>query len=87
MPLNLYRISQGVNGSYDTYDSAIVCAATPEDAQYMSPMTGERITFPIIRKGSIDSTWAHPDKVEVEYIGVAADHMVAGVVLSSYNAG
>lgn len=33
----LYLISQSVNEGYDTYDSAVVCAATEDDAKHIHP--------------------------------------------------
>ena len=37
--MNLYLLTQDVNNSYDTYDSAIVCADDEEDARFISPDT------------------------------------------------
>lgn len=35
--LNLYLISQTVNNGYDTYDSAVVAAASEEEARLIYP--------------------------------------------------
>jgi hypothetical protein len=96
--LHLYKISQHVNNTWDTYDSAVVVAATPEEARLIHPKQ--------IRKRSVwtadlstwweldedgypkDDSWAHPDKVEVELVGEAAPHLTAGtVVCASFKAG
>ena len=72
--MNLYLISQSVNYDYDTYDSAVVCAATPEAARLIIPC-------------SIES-WASPDNVDVDFIGIAtADIPENSIICSSFNAG
>lgn len=76
--MNIYKISQTVNNSYDTYDSAIVIAKTKEDARQISP-DGWGGTFP---------TWAYmPRAVQVECVGKALKGSVTGIVLASYRAG
>ncbi len=35
--MNLYLISQNVNGDYDTYDSAVVAAPNEHYAKHMHP--------------------------------------------------
>ncbi len=37
MQINLYRISQDVNTGYDTYDSAVVAASSPNKARIIHP--------------------------------------------------
>lgn len=79
LEMNLYRISQEENINYETYDSAIVCAASEEDARNITPsLSGDwKMSY-----------WASsPEKVKVELIGVALNDMKAGVVLASFNAG
>jgi len=72
--MNLYLISQSVNNDYDTYDSAVVCAATREAARLISP-------------GSIES-WASPDNVDVDFIGTADIGIPENsIVCSSFNGG
>ena len=82
--MKLWKISQMDNDSYDTYDRAIVVAATEEEARVILP--DEHVKW---GKDDEYSSWAHSsEKVMVEYIGEAASHLKAGtVVLASFNAG
>ncbi len=72
--MNLYKISQTANDDYDTYDSAVVVAASVEEAQRMRPN---------------DSTygWADWTNVRVQYLGVADQSLVKGTICASFNAG
>ncbi len=73
----LYRIWQIKNSGYDTYDSAIVCAETEEEAKNT-------------KVGSVDGyygTWVKPEDVHVEEIGIAKDNVKKGIILASFNAG
>ena len=83
--MKLYRISQPEeNVSYDTFDSAIVAAESEVEAAVMHP-NGYK-TIPI--EGYVSGCWVNdPNQVSVEFIGVAKEGTVAGVILSSYNAG
>jgi len=71
--LFIYRIWQTVNNNYDTYDSAVVCAATEEEARRSD--VGEL------------RSWCKLEDVQVELIGVAKPDLYRGVILCSYNAG
>ena len=76
--LKLWLISQEENTGWDTYDSAVVAAKTAEEARLINP-EGEWGTYP---------TWySSPDKVHVEYLGIATEGVEPGIVLSSFNAG
>jgi hypothetical protein len=77
--MKLYRISQTSNRGYDTYDSAIVCAKSEDEARHTHPGAGW---------GELSATWCNsPDQVTVELIGTAAPGTRQGVVLASFNAG
>lgn len=82
--LHLYRISQTVRRGYDTFDSAVVCAESKEEA---------RRTHPSYLVGPDDSwkyegSWATcPEEVCVQLIGIAAPYVIKGVVCASFNAG
>ncbi len=80
--MKLWLISQGVNNSYDTYDAAVVCAATEDEARHTCPGPGA-----ISSIGNLWIGWCDPEYVRVEYLGEARDRMPAGVVLASFNAG
>jgi len=78
--MNLYKISQTENNGYDTFDSAIVCAASEGDAKTINPDGREW--------GDEWSFWCKsPDDVTVELLGTALDGATRGVVLGSFNAG
>lgn len=80
MKLYLYRISQSVVSGYDTYDSAVVCAANEDEARSIHP-------------GGFDVSWGsgswplNTNKVKVDLIGLAFDHVEPGVICASFNAG
>jgi hypothetical protein len=77
--MKLYRISQDENNHYDTFDSAVVCAADEEAARMTHPGTGWGRRF---------LSWcAEPSGVKVEYIGEAVPGLPVGVVCASFNAG
>jgi len=77
--MNLYLISQEANDGYDTYDSAIVCASSFDEAREINPSG---------HWGRGYSGWcATPSQVTVVKIGTADDGVDPGVVLASFNAG
>lgn len=79
--MNLYKISQGVNLEYDTFDSAVVCQENEEAARRTHP-SGKRegCWLP-------NGDWCEPEKVKVEYLGVAAPGTKPGVVVARNNSG
>ena len=85
--MNLYRISQSENRNYDTYDSAVVAADSPEDAQGIHPGDyGEGEWTPAYH--GQQGTWVwDKSKVTVELIGMADPSIKRGVILASFNAG
>lgn len=81
--MNLYHISQNINNSYDTYDSAIVAAATEEEARKIHP-SGDNNDW----DGPYGHVWCtYTSDVTVKLIGTAAPSVTKGVVLASFNAG
>jgi len=80
--MKLWKISQNVNNGYDTYDSAIVAAATKNDAKTICPDSD-------ICQDSVSpyDSWCSIQDVEVKYLGNAAKNVKRGVVLASYRAG
>lgn len=94
--MNLYLISQTVNSSYDTYDSAVVAAENEHDAARMNPNPtyewrddgGWHYLYSdgTARAEGSDRAWADPSQVDVRLIGIAADD-VTGVICASFNAG
>jgi hypothetical protein len=96
--LNLYLISQNVNDGWDTYDSAVVAAASEEEARLIYPnnwgednirWNGSRWLW-YIKDGRVldysGSTWTSPDNVSVEFLAAGYEGP-AGTVLGSFNAG
>ena len=76
--LKLWLISQNERKGWDTFDSAVVVAKTAEEARLTNP-DGEWSKY---------SAWcSSPDKVHVEYLGIATEGVEPGIVLSSFNAG
>lgn len=78
--MNLYLIAQDENTGYDTYDSAVVCAESEDDARQIHPFfrNPEWDTF---------SWCSSPEHVEVKFLGVADPSIQRGVICASYNAG
>lgn len=101
--MNLYKISQTINGGYDTFSSAIVAAPTKDRAKVIHP-TG-LIWNEASKADRLDDEgnprdgweygsphsypdWANdPSEVRVRLIGTACDGTVEGVILASFHAG
>lgn len=94
--MKIYLLTQTGNSGYDTYDSCVVVARSPEEARLMHPR-GDRAWDGHIwayTDGTPSSAWAseagwawHPDNVTVEEIGVTLAHTAPKVVCASFNAG
>lgn len=82
MKLYLYKISQEVNTSYDTYDSAVVCAENAEDAVKIHPSGMPDWDG----KGDNFGPWCNKEDVNFELIGIACAGMKRGVICASFNA-
>ena len=77
--MNLYLIERPDKADWDEYVSAIVCAATPEEAQHTHPSGhGESVICP---------TWVKPEVVKVTFLGIAHESIKAGVICASLKAG
>lgn len=95
--LKIYLLTQKQNRGWDTYDSCVVVAASPEEARLMHPR-GDRSwngngwaytdgTDPSTWRAS-EAGWAwHPDNVKAEEIGVTLADTAPKVVCASFNAG
>lgn len=81
--MKLYLISQSENNDYDTYDSAVVAAESPEDARTIHPI--EPATHDDWGRWSAWVQFKDIDKIKVEYLGETKRER--GVVLASFNAG
>ena len=63
----LYKIWQEVNNDYDTYDSAVVCAESVEEARNIDLGTDEQ--------------WVKHKDVKVKEIGIANDDEINDLLL------
>ena len=85
MNLKLYKISQDINNGYDTYDAAIVCASSEDEARHLHPRLGGLIAD---SRAHTLVTLSQINSVNVEYIGEASPNLDRPqVILASYNAG
>jgi len=88
--MNLYLISQNENCGYDTYDSALVIAASEEEAKTIHP-EGYRWENGKWRGGwAIDlagQSWCNPDHITVKIIGTPTTGKIGDIIISSFNAG
>lgn len=80
--MKLWLITQSANGSYDTYDSAVVAAETEAAARLTHPSD-----FVETWGGEATDDWAAATVVDVELVGDAKPGTAAGVILASFNAG
>lgn len=86
--MNLYLISQSANNDWDTYDSAIVCAASEEDAKSLHPGGhDEPVPTGSGERDAVHGTWTSRNNVKAQLVGAAAEGIERGVVLASFNAG
>lgn len=94
--MKLYLVSQEVNDDYDTYDSFVVCAESPEKATYINPggfhVWKDNDWYFKYSDGrlerEVDTSWCYPKDVQVKEIGEANDDIKQGEILcASFNAG
>ena len=95
--MNLYLISQSVNNDWDTYDGAVVAAASEEEARLIYPnnwgndirWNGSRWFWHLEDGKAYEysgSSWTSPDNVSVQFLAAGYEGP-AGTVLASFNAG
>jgi hypothetical protein len=72
--MKLWLISQDVN----TFDSAVVSAATEEEAREIKPYESTYYG---------EDTWCEAKDVKVQYLGEAKEGTQKGVICASFNAG
>ncbi len=88
--MNIYLITQDDNSGYDTFDSAVVIAPDEETARHTHPYgyTWKESGWYDGREiEKYNYTWITPDKVEVNFLGVAMRDLKPGIILASFNAG
>ena len=79
----LFLISQDVNGDYDAYDSAVVCATSTKEAQAMFPFNADE--FSAHNEHVRVRDWAPIEDVKVKFIGTTDKYKPGEVVISSLN--
>jgi hypothetical protein len=80
--MNLYLISQEENNEYDTYDSAVVCAESEEEARNINPSIFGWPTSVI----ACTAWCTDPAQVTVKYLGEAHTDIERGsIICSSFN--
>ncbi len=94
MALMLWHIERTGSAGYDTYDSAVVVAATADDARLCHPCgreykwDGRAWVADGPHGGWVDDSWTRPGNVVVTCVGTAAAGLEAGhIVCASFNAG
>lgn len=80
--MKLYLLSQNDNNDWDTFDSCLVCAESPEDALTIDP-SGRPF-----KEDENYSSWAKKkSSITCREIGIANEDQKRGVIISSFNAG
>ena len=85
--MNLYLISQTENNWYDTYDSAVVCAETAEQARMIHPDGKGEWDGMAEQRNQWKVTWCDAKHVKVQLIGKAAPVLLHTIICASFNAG
>lgn len=97
--MNIYKISQELNKGDDTYDAAVVIAASEDEARLIHPAHGTLLnaTYTLIEgvfyiklahwPHSVKSSdWCKVEDVQVEFIGNAGGkYTKPQVICNSYN--
>jgi hypothetical protein len=82
--VKLYHLSQNERTGYDTFSDMVVCAESEEEARNIHPSHWNDDPW----KEDMYGVWCKsPDRVEVKYLGEAADDLEKGVICSSFHAG
>jgi hypothetical protein len=87
MTLYLWLISQTVNNDWDTYASAVVCAASEEEARLMHPDGSSKWDDVESHWDYGRYSWADPSNIAVRMIGITDKGVEPGVICSDFNAG
>lgn len=92
--MNLYLITSKISVGYDAYDSAVVAAATVEDARIIHPGGGycyrkDLGGWTLRKEDCVGHTtgWVKPENVDVKLIGTTDPYREGDVILASFIAG
>ncbi len=78
MPYQLYLLYRKDPAPPGTYESAVVCASSVEEAKYIPLVSGAYFTE------SSYPTWVAPSEVLVRHLGAAGPSCQKGLILSSF---
>lgn len=86
--MNIYLLTQTISQGYDTHDSCVVIANSPEEAICIHPEEGCVWSELSRTQAWTSSSWARtPDQVNCTLVGVAELGSKESVVVASFNAG
>ena len=90
--MNIYLVSQDVNGGYDTHSAMVVIAASEEAARLMHPSMDEESYMKLDEiwwtpEKLQYSSWASPEQVTLKLLASDIGDVSSRVVLSSFHAG
>ena len=88
--MEIYKVSQTDNNSYDTYDSFVCYAEDKEQASKMLPDSKYATWYTPPKEGETygRGEWAiSPETVTVVHLGTTYDDVAPSVILASFNAG
>lgn len=89
--MNIYLITQHVHNDYDTYDSAVVYAASEEEARNIHPSGRNECWVKEQDSSYWIGSWCRPEDVVVLLLStnVLATHeeQIKQIICASYNAG
>lgn len=80
--MNLYYISRSDSASYNEFESAVVVAASEDDARNTHP-SGDNSNWQDTSEDGAPWDWVSPNSVQVRHIGIAADGE-SGVICASF---
>lgn len=83
--MNLYLLTQTIHQDYDTFDSAVVCANSEEEARYIHPQSN--VSEEWYKDWWLIDSWCDPKDVKITLIGIANRNTPKGVICASFNAG
>jgi hypothetical protein len=81
----LYLISQDKVNGYDSYDSAVVCAESPEAAREIHPNGYSNNDWKTSLHTDVWVTYEDRHIIKVKYLGESNESI--GLILASFNAG
>jgi len=84
--MNIYKIWQDINTSWDAYESAVVFAERTEQARLLNP-NFDSDDKKLLDGKDPDNYWCNVEDVKVELIGKATGKREVGIIVASFRAG